>query len=68
NKDKKEFVLDMKKIYQAANQEFAMQNLDKFAEKWGQKYPSIIPSFPVWWGNFKKVSSFRDFFKFFGKI
>ncbi|WNM17442.1 IS256 family transposase [Mesomycoplasma ovipneumoniae] len=32
NKDKKEFVLDMKKIYQAANQEFAMQNLDKFAE------------------------------------
>ncbi|WP_124983466.1 IS256 family transposase, partial [Mesomycoplasma ovipneumoniae] len=44
NKDKKEFVLDMKKIYQAANQEFAMQNLDKFAEKWGQKYPSIIKS------------------------
>ncbi|WP_420323761.1 transposase [Mesomycoplasma ovipneumoniae] len=38
NKDKKEFVLDMKKIYQAANQEFAMQNLDKFAEKWGRKY------------------------------
>ncbi|WNM17714.1 transposase [Mesomycoplasma ovipneumoniae] len=36
NKDKKEFVLDMKKIYQAANQEFAMQNLDKFAEKWGK--------------------------------
>nr|WP_318036332.1 transposase [Mesomycoplasma ovipneumoniae] len=29
NKDKKEFVLDMKKIYQAPNQEFAMQNLDK---------------------------------------
>ncbi|VEU62033.1 Uncharacterised protein [Mesomycoplasma dispar] len=29
----------MKKIYQAINQEFAMQNLDEFAKKWGKKYP-----------------------------
>ncbi|VEU71154.1 transposase, mutator type [Mesomycoplasma ovipneumoniae] len=55
NKDKKEFVLDMKKIYQAANQEFAMQNLDKFAEKWGQKYPSIINS---WYTNFVELTTF----------
>ncbi|WNM17019.1 IS256 family transposase [Mesomycoplasma ovipneumoniae] len=55
NKDKKEFVLDMKKIYQAANQEFAMQNLDKFAEKWGQKYPSIIKS---WYTNFVELTTF----------
>nr|WP_069098946.1 transposase [Mesomycoplasma ovipneumoniae] len=32
NKDKKEFVFDMKKIYQ----ESAMQNLDEFAKKWGK--------------------------------
>ncbi|MDW2891371.1 IS256 family transposase, partial [Mesomycoplasma ovipneumoniae] len=55
NKDKKEFVLDMKKIYQAPNQEFAMQNLDKFAEKWGQKYPSIIKS---WYTNFVELTTF----------
>ncbi|MDO6829842.1 hypothetical protein Q4495_02390 [Mesomycoplasma ovipneumoniae] len=26
----------MKKIYQANNKQFAMQNLDEFAKKWGQ--------------------------------
>ncbi|WNM17729.1 IS256 family transposase [Mesomycoplasma ovipneumoniae] len=55
NKDKKEFVLDMKKIYQAANQEFAMQNLDKFAERWGKNIASIIKS---WYTNFVELTTF----------
>uniref|UniRef100_UPI003CC7D9D6 transposase n=1 Tax=Mesomycoplasma ovipneumoniae TaxID=29562 RepID=UPI003CC7D9D6 len=42
------------KIHQAANQEFAMQNLDKFAEKWGQKYPSIIN---FWYTNFVELTT-----------
>lgn len=54
-KDKKEFGYDMKKIYQAINQEFAMQNLDEFAKKWGQKYPSIIKS---WYVNFAELTTF----------
>ncbi|WP_341516042.1 IS256 family transposase [Mesomycoplasma ovipneumoniae] len=54
-KHKKEFAWDMKSIYQAINQESAMQNLDKFAEKWGQKYPSIIKS---WYANFVELTTF----------
>ncbi|WP_069099085.1 IS256 family transposase [Mesomycoplasma ovipneumoniae] len=54
-KHKKEFAQDMKSIYQAINQESAMQNLDKFAEKWGQKYPSIIKS---WYTNFVELTTF----------
>ncbi|MHA0283115.1 hypothetical protein [Mesomycoplasma ovipneumoniae] len=32
-KDKKDFASDMRSIYQAINQESAMQNLDEFAKK-----------------------------------
>ncbi len=32
-----------------------MQNLDEFAEKWGQKYPSIIKS---WYANFVELTTF----------
>ncbi|WP_318043512.1 IS256 family transposase [Mesomycoplasma ovipneumoniae] len=55
NKDKKEFTEDMKSIYQAINQESAMQNLDEFAKKWVQKYPSIIKS---WYANFVELTTF----------
>ncbi|WP_337903571.1 IS256 family transposase [Mesomycoplasma ovipneumoniae] len=58
-KHKKEFAWDMKSIYQAINQainqESAMQNLDEFAKKWGQKYPSIIKS---WYANFVELTTF----------
>ncbi|WHF53268.1 IS256 family transposase [Mesomycoplasma ovipneumoniae] len=54
-KHKKEFAQDMKSIYQAINQESAMKNLDEFAEKWGQKYPSIIKS---WYTNFVELTTF----------
>ncbi len=55
NKDKKDFAEYMKSIYQATNQESAMQNLDEFAKKWGQKYPSIIKS---WYTNFVELTTF----------
>ncbi|WP_276308107.1 transposase [Mesomycoplasma dispar] len=32
-----------------------MQNLDEFAKKWGQKYPSIIKS---WYANFAELTTF----------
>ncbi|MDW2861288.1 hypothetical protein R7U33_03390 [Mesomycoplasma ovipneumoniae] len=34
-----------------------MQNLDEFAEKWGQKYPSIIKS---WYTNFVELTTFLN--------
>nr|WP_258825328.1 transposase [Mesomycoplasma ovipneumoniae] len=54
-KDKKDFAADMKSIYQATNQESATQNLNEFAKKWGQKYPSIIKS---WYDNFAELTTF----------
>ncbi|WP_337905144.1 IS256 family transposase [Mesomycoplasma ovipneumoniae] len=54
-KDKKDFASDMRSIYQAINQESAMQNLDEFAKKWGQKYPSIIKS---WHEYFAELTTF----------
>ncbi len=55
NKDKKSLSLIWKRFIKAINQESAMQNLDKFAEKWGQKYPSIINS---WYTNFVELTTF----------
>ncbi|MDW2906456.1 IS256 family transposase [Mesomycoplasma ovipneumoniae] len=54
-KGKKDFAQDMKSIYQAINQESAMQNLDEFAEKWDQKYALIIKS---WYANFVELTTF----------
>ncbi|WNM17573.1 IS256 family transposase [Mesomycoplasma ovipneumoniae] len=64
NKDKKEFVLDMKKIYQAANQEFAMQNLDKFAEKWGK---NILQLSSLGIQNFVELTTFLNIHMNWGK-
>ncbi|WP_341492493.1 transposase [Mesomycoplasma ovipneumoniae] len=45
----------MKKIYEANNQEFAMQNLSEFAKKLYQKYNSIIKS---WYVNLVELTTF----------
>ena len=41
-KDRKALCSDMKPIYQAVNEENALENLEKFEEKWGKKYPYAI--------------------------
>jgi len=40
-KDRKEVVGDLKKVYQAATEEMALLELDRFEDKWGEKYPYI---------------------------
>jgi putative transposase len=40
-KDRKQVVADLKPIYRAATAEQARQELDRFVEKWGKKYPAI---------------------------
>jgi transposase-like protein len=35
-------VADLKKIYQSATVEEAEAALEKFAEVWGEKYPTIV--------------------------
>lgn len=54
-KDRREFVKDMKAIYQSPTEELALEKLDEFDEKWGKKYASSIAS---WRNNWAQLSTF----------
>jgi transposase-like protein len=51
----KEFVADLKKIYTSINEEFALERLLEFKEKWGKDYPSAVKS---WEENWDILSTF----------
>ncbi|MEH7131112.1 IS256 family transposase [Neobacillus drentensis] len=51
----KEFVADLKKIYTSINEEFALERLLEFKEKWGKDYPSAVNS---WEENWDILSTF----------
>ena len=57
-KDKKEFASDMKNIYNAVNKDMAALELDKFADKWGNKYAYAIRS---WRNNWEDLTSYFEF-------
>jgi len=57
-KDKKAFTGDMKHIYNAPNKEMAKAELDRFAEKWNDKYPYAVQS---WQNNWDELTVFFDF-------
>lgn len=57
-KDKKEFVADLKPVYQAINKEQGFENLVKLDEKWGKKYPVPVQS---WYNNWDTLSTFFEF-------
>lgn len=57
-KDKKAFTGDMKLIYNAPNKEMAEQELNRFAEKWNDKYPYAVQS---WQRNWDELTVFFDF-------
>jgi putative transposase len=44
DKDKADFVTDMKTIYNALDRDVAMANFDTVKEKWGKRYPKEIES------------------------
>jgi len=44
SKNQKEFMKDLKKVYQAISKEQAETELDRLEEKWGDKYPIVIKS------------------------
>jgi len=56
--DRKEFVADLKTIYQASTREVGDTNLLKVAEKWSRKYPAAIRS---WENNWTELSTFFDY-------
>ena len=55
SKDQKEFMKDLKPVYQAVNKETAEVNLEKLSEKWGKKYGVVISS---WGKNWEKLSTY----------
>ena len=50
-KDYKAVTADLKSIYQAASEEQASQELDRFAEKWDAQYPNSAKSWRTHWAN-----------------
>ena len=51
DKDSKPVANDLKKIYQSATVQEAEQELEKFAEVWGEKYPTIVKQWRLKWGD-----------------
>ena len=51
SKDQKEFMKDLKLVYQASSKEIAEDELFKLDEKWGKKYPIVLNSWNNKWEN-----------------
>ncbi len=62
SKNQKEFLKDLKSVYQAPNKENAEHHLLKLEEKWGEKYPMVLKS---WHTNWENLS---HYFQYSGEI
>jgi putative transposase len=51
SKNQKEFMADLKTVYQAETKDLAEYNLLKLEEKWGKAYPMVIRSWQENWDN-----------------
>lgn len=51
DKDSRPVAADLKKIYQSATVQEAEQELEKFAEVWGVKYPTIVKQWRLKWND-----------------
>jgi len=54
SKNRKEFIKDLKQVYQAVSREKAEDELDNLELKWGENYPVVIKS---WRDNWHKLSA-----------
>jgi putative transposase len=57
-KDRKPVAADLRKIYTAANQDAAADELQRFAEKWDARYPTISHS---WLEHWEQITPFLAF-------
>lgn len=51
SKNQKEFIVDLKTVYQAETKDLAEYKLLALEEKWGEKYPMVIKSWQNNWDN-----------------
>ena len=55
SKDQKPFMVDLKLVYRADNEQVALDELEKLKDKWGKKYPMVITS---WQTNWSKLATY----------
>lgn len=55
SKDQKEFMKELKPVYQAVSKEAAAKQLEQLSEKWSKKYPIVIAS---WHRNWEKLTTY----------
>jgi transposase-like protein len=60
SKNKKEFMKDLKKVYQAISKDQAEIELDRLEEKWGDKYPIVIKSWRNRWDNLSNYFKYPE--------
>jgi putative transposase len=65
DKNTKEFMADLKLVYQAANLKMAEDNLLIFEEKWGQIYPQAVGN---WVNNWTNIAPYFDYSEAIRKI
>ena len=58
DKDSKEVIKDLKAIYQAATTDEAERALDRFAQKWDSKYPTISKQWRLRWADIVAMFEF----------
>ena len=51
SKDQKEFMKDLRPVYEASTKDLAEDELLKLEEKWGKKYPIVLQSWNNKWEN-----------------
>lgn len=60
DKDRKAFAKDLKTIYQAVNEEKALEALDRVTEKWTPKYPNSTKRWKDNWDVISPIFKFSD--------
>jgi len=60
SKNQKEFIKDLKLVYQAINKEQAEIELDKLDAKWGVDYPIVIKSWRSSWDRLSAYFQYSD--------
>ena len=58
-------MVDLKRVYQAFNQEEGYENLLQLDEKWGKKYPVPLPG---WYNNWEHLSTFFKYDAAIGQV
>jgi putative transposase len=60
SKDQKQFMVDLKLVYQATSIDLAEHHLLELGEKWGKKYPAVIKSWQANWSTLSHYFKYPD--------